>query len=60
MRKILHILTPNSPDLATEVSDNQTKLPENQVEVVDLRGWVEPDYAQLVEKIFAADSVQVW
>ena len=59
MRTLLHILTrPNDP-LAAEITARQCGLPEHRVEVVDLTTG-EPDYRLLLEKVFEADSVQVW
>ena len=47
MRVILHIVTALSPPSRVEVT------------VVDLAAG-EPDYAKLLEEIFAADLVAVW
>ena len=57
MARILHILTKPDDSLAAEVIARQTAV--NTVEIVDLRE-PEPDYAALLEKIFSAESVQVW
>jgi len=59
MRVILHIL--NKPPSATArlLMEQEAALPETRQEVADLT-VDEPDYAGLVEKIFAADSVQCW
>jgi hypothetical protein len=59
MRQALHILTKPEDDLAEVVIDAQRRLPDHGVEVVDLT-VPEPDYRDLLEKIFRADSVQVW
>jgi hypothetical protein len=59
MRTILHILTWPEDELAQELMARQRTLPETKVEVVELIGDA-PDYAALVGKIFAADSVEVW
>jgi len=56
---LLHILTKPDDALATEVIAQQKVAANNRVEVVDLT-TPEPDYKLLLEKIFAADSVQVW
>ncbi len=58
MKTILHILTKPEDALARDLIARQAALPDTRVETADLtRG--EPDYGALVEKIFAADSVQV-
>jgi hypothetical protein len=59
MRTILHILTQPQNPLAQQLVAEQQRKPENQVEVVDLQKK-EPDYKKLLEKIFEADSVDVW
>jgi hypothetical protein len=59
MRTILHLLTRPDDPLAQETIARQAALPDTQCEVADLAHG-EPDYAALVGKIFAADSVQVW
>ncbi len=55
----LHILTRPADDLVTALIEGQRDVPENAVEVVDLTA-PEPDYAALVEKVFAAASVATW
>jgi hypothetical protein len=59
MRSVLHILTRPDDDLVQELIARQKKNPGNQVEVADLT-LSEPDYKALLEKIFAADSVESW
>ena len=59
MRTILHILTRPEDDLARELIAKQKAIPETDVHVADLTK-AGPDYEALVEKIFAADSVEVW
>jgi hypothetical protein len=59
MRSILHILTRPEDELTRPVIAAQRALPDTTVEVADLNVPV-PDYEAAVEKIFAADSVQVW
>ena len=59
MRSILHILTQTDDALAQEIITRQRELTQGQVRVVDLT-VPEPDYAQLLEAIFTADSVHVW
>lgn len=59
MRTILHILTRPEEELTRAVMAAQRGLPETTVETVELTGAA-PDYDALVEKIFSADSVEVW
>jgi len=59
MRSILHILARPDDPLARSVRTRQTAQPDVQIEVVDLTA-PDPDYVALVNKVFAADSVQVW
>lgn len=59
MRQILNILTQTNRDLASSVIDSQKAETGVQVEVVDMASG-EVDYDQLLDQIFAADSVQVW
>ena len=59
MSVILHILTQSEDSLAREIITRQKDLPDCTVETVDLRS-PEVDYPALLEKIFAADSVEVW
>ncbi len=57
---LLHILTQTDDALAKDVIAKHQSKAENQIEVVDLTGLPEPDYKKLLEKIFEADSIQVW
>ena len=59
MRVVLHILTQPDDTLAQEVIARQRELQGQEVNVVDLSS-AEPDYATLIQEIFAADSVAVW
>ena len=59
MHAILHILTRPEDELTSAVIAGQRALPDTTVEVADLT-LAAPDYDAVVEKIFAADSVQVW
>jgi len=59
MRVVLHILTQPDETLAQEVISRQREQQDQEVNVVDLTA-AEPDYARLVQEIFAADSVAVW
>jgi hypothetical protein len=59
MRSLLHIVTKTEDEFVKEIIQRQSAQPDCQVEVVDMNA-TEPDYEALLEKIFAADSVQVW
>jgi hypothetical protein len=59
MRSLLHILTEPNDAFATEIIARQKADAENKIEIVDL-SRADTDYKALVEKIFTADSVQVW
>lgn len=59
MAKQLHILTQPADEVARTIIEIQQARPGHKVEVVDLT-QPEPDYAALVEKVFAADSVATW
>jgi len=59
MRAVLLIVTRANDALAAATMATQQKRPETQVKVVHLTA-PEPDYAKLLEEIFAADSVAVW
>ena len=59
MTKTLHILTQGDDPLARDVIAAQKLRADCKVETVDLAGR-EPDYAELLQRIFAADSVAVW
>ena len=59
MRTILHILTRPEDELTQALIAGQRSLPEMTIETINLTG-VAPDYNAVVEKIFAADSVEVW
>ncbi len=58
MPAILHILTRAEDSLARRVISLQSQ-PGVNVVTVDLTR-PDPDYADLLEKIFKADSVEVW
>lgn len=58
MRTILHILTRPEDELTRALIAQQRALPETKIEVVALTNGT-PDYDALMEKIFAADSVEV-
>jgi hypothetical protein len=59
MRSVLHILTRPEDTLARELIALQKNIAENKVDVADLT-LPEPDYKALLEKIFAADSIESW
>lgn len=59
MRKVLHILTKENDTDANEVISHQRALPDCELVTAGLTAG-QPDYAGLLEKIFAADSVAVW
>jgi hypothetical protein len=59
MRKVLHILTKETDADADEVISRQRTLLDCKQETVNL-AFDQPDYTNLLEKIFAADSVAVW
>ena len=56
---LLHILTEPDDTLANELIAKQRTDSGNKIDVVDLTE-AEADYKKLLEKIFTADSVQVW
>ena len=58
MRELLHVLTRTDP-LAADIITRQQSLPDHHVIVVDLT-QERPDYARLLQALFAADSVAVW
>ena len=59
MATTLHILTKPNDELASQIIAKEKTIALGSTEIVDLT-LKEPDYKALVEKIFAADSVQVW
>ena len=59
MRTLLHVLTRPDDQLANKVASLQSEDPQNKIEMLDLT-VKEPNYRLLLEKIFEADSVQVW
>jgi hypothetical protein len=59
MHSVLHILTRPNDALAREVVARQKGCSGNNVEVVDLT-LPAPDYKNLLEEIFAAESVECW
>ncbi len=59
MRRILHIVTKPESKSAQELIESQKKDPANEVCHFDLTA-PDPDYNDLLDKIFDADSVQCW
>lgn len=59
MRLLLHIITKTEDEFVKEIIQRQSAQPNCRVEIVDMNAG-EPDYEAVLEKIFAADSVQVW
>lgn len=59
MPTLLHILNRPADDFVTTVISAQRTLPETTVTVLDLT-MPNADYADLVEKVFEADSIQCW
>jgi hypothetical protein len=59
MHLLLHILTRPDDGLAREIITLQQSGGENKTTVMDLTK-PQPDYKQLLENIFAAESVQIW
>jgi hypothetical protein len=59
MRRILHILTKENDATADEVISRQRGQPDCELKTVNLAAG-QPDYAGLLEDVFAADSVAVW
>ena len=59
MRTVLHILSWPENELAREVVAKQQALAGVKIEVADLTA-TDVNYDDLIEKIFSADSVEVW
>jgi len=59
VRIVLHIVTKPNDTLAAEVIAKQRTLTGLLVKVADLT-VIDPDYQNVLEEIFAADSVEVW
>ena len=59
MRTVLHIVTKPDDALARDMIARQRELPDITVEVVTLPSEG-ADYSALLDRIFEADSVQVW
>jgi hypothetical protein len=60
MPRVLHILTRADDTLSREIIDLQrAEMGREGIEIVDLAG-ASPDYGDLLNKIFEADSVECW
>ncbi len=59
MRTILHIVTRTDDTLSREIIERQRTFADINVEIADL-SKSPPDYDALVEKIFAAASIEVF
>jgi hypothetical protein len=59
MHRVLLIVTQNADGLTQEILAQEQAQPDRAMEIFDLT-VAEPDYAALLEKVFAADAVQVW
>jgi hypothetical protein len=59
MALVLHILTRPDDALAREIIARQRETQPNSIEIADLT-IRQPDYADLLAKIFAAESVETW
>jgi hypothetical protein len=60
MPRVLHILTRPEDSLAREViARQQREGGGDEIEIVDLT-TAHPDYGELLNKVFAAQSVECW
>jgi hypothetical protein len=59
VNRVLHILTKENDPLAVEVIRLQREQAAGEIVVVDLT-QAPPEYAFLLQKIFDANSVEVW
>jgi hypothetical protein len=59
MRTILHIVTRAGDTLSRDLIERQRSFADVKIDVVDLT-HERPDYDALIEKIFAADSIEVF
>jgi hypothetical protein len=59
VRHVLVILTRPADALGEKVLELQQSIPDTSVETIDLTVDA-PDYARLLDRMFEADSVQVW
>jgi hypothetical protein len=59
MPRILHILTRPDDSLAKKIIARQKKTHPDDIEIADLTK-PHPNYDHLLERIFAADSIESW
>lgn len=59
MKTILHILTAEPDAFVADLMSRQRVLPDCAIEVVDLT-VSSPDYRELLDQIFHADSIVTW
>jgi hypothetical protein len=59
MRTILNIITKPEDAFAVRMIEQQETVRDHKIETVDLTKTA-PNYDELVKKIFAANSIQVW
>ena len=59
MTTVLHVLTRPADDWVQSLIQSQENSAEHNVEVIDLT-LETPDYAHLVQRVFAAESVATW
>ena len=59
MRHILEILTRSDETFAVALVQEEKRIPNCRVEVVDLSA-PNPNYEELLRRIFEADVVHVW
>jgi hypothetical protein len=59
LKRILHILTNENDAVAGRLISEQRAQADTEVAIADLT-VAAPDYAGLLQEIFAADSVTVW
>jgi hypothetical protein len=59
MRRVLHILTRPDDALARKIIARQKESQPDGIEIADLTK-PQTDYAEVLERIFAADSVESW
>ena len=59
MRTVLHVLTRPADQMAKEIATRQRESGGYKIETVDLTLKV-TDYGLLLEKLFAADSIEIW
>lgn len=58
--RILHIVTRAGDTLAESLINEQQRAGNVEIRIVDFTRISQPDYAEILDEIFAADSVHVW